>query len=228
MAKDKTSDLLIEQYQYFLNKMSSSGILVVVSKQQSLEKINLLYQAGCRDFGENKVQDLLKKKEQLPQDIRWHFLGSLQRNKVKYISNFIHLIHSVDRLELLEELEKEGKKINKKISILLQFHIAQEIQKQGFSIQEKNWAWTENLNFFNQFSHLNFKGVMGMASLTENQKQISQEFGTLNFIFNHLKQNYFSHQPNFYIKSMGMSSDYELALAEKSNCLRIGNAIFGK
>jgi len=204
------------------NKLPKNVILIAVSKYQALEKINIVYNLGQRIFGENRVQDLMERYEALPKDIEWHLIGHLQRNKVKYIAPFISLIHSVDSLELLEEINKQAIKNNRKIDCLLQVHVAQEDTKFGFS--------QEVLNVFlasfqpSLFPNINIKGLMGMATNTENISQIKNEFKQLKTIFDTIKssQNFV----DFQILSMGMSSDYELAIEEGSTMIRVGSAIF--
>jgi pyridoxal phosphate enzyme (YggS family) len=206
-------------------ELSENITLIAVSKTKPIALLMEAYDAGQRDFGENKVQELVDKYEKLPKDIQWHMIGHLQTNKVKYIAPFIHLIHGVDSIKLILEIEKNGKKVNRKIPCLLQFHIAQEETKFGFD-------WNEIVTFFDSdaFKNLSFieiKGVMGMASFTDNKEQIRTEFSGLKTIFNNLKFNYFKDDDAFTIISMGMSGDYKIAIEEGSNMVRIGSSIFG-
>jgi len=199
--------------------------LIAVSKTQSMDKIMEAYEAGQRDFGENKVQELVAKYEALPKDIRWHMIGHLQSNKVKYIAPFVHLIHGVDSLKLLQEIDKQGQKIGRKIPCLLQFHIAKEESKFGFSMEEANeFLNPKNLD---SLSHIQLCGVMGMATFTDNTAQIRQEFKALASTFKTLKQHHFSSVESFQEISMGMSDDYPIAVEEGSTFIRVGSKIFG-
>jgi pyridoxal phosphate enzyme (YggS family) len=217
--------MIKERLQHVRTELSSDVTLIAVSKTKPIEALVEAYNAGQRDFGENKVQELIDKFEQLPKDIRWHMIGHLQTNKVKYIAPFVHLIHGVDSVKLLLEIEKNGKKINRKIPCLIQFHIAQEETKFGFD-------WNEITTFLNseQFQHfcfVDFRGVMGMASFTDSKDQIRKEFSELKTIFDNLKQNYFQKNKEFKTISMGMSNDYKIAIEEGSNMIRVGSSIFG-
>lgn len=199
--------------------------LIAVSKTYPPENIRAVYAEGCRDFGENKVQELVDKYEILPKDIQWHVIGHLQTNKVKYIAPFVAMIHSVDSLRLLTEINKQGAKHNRQIPCLLQFFIAEEETKFGL-----DWAEAEALITspeFADFQHIIIAGVMGMASFTENQEQVRREFNTLKQYFDQLKKTYFANQPTFKEISMGMSGDWELAVEAGSTMVRIGSAIFG-
>ncbi len=204
---------------------SSDAVLVAVSKSKPAEDIKELYDMGHRDFGENYVQELVDKETQLPKDIRWHFIGHLQSNKVKYIAPFVYLVHGVDSLNLLKEINKQAQKNNRVIDCLLQMHIATEETKFGLSQDEvdeliKKW---ENL----KMSFVRINGLMGMASFTEDIAQIKSEFQWLKKI----SGQYAGLQiPNLKIKtlSFGMSSDYKIALEEGANMLRIGSLIFGE
>ena len=205
--------------------LSENITLIAVSKTKPIDAILEAYEAGQRDFGENKVQELVEKFEKLPKDINWHMIGHLQSNKIKYIASFIHLIHGVDSLKLLVEIDKNGRKINRKIPCLLQFHIAQEETKFGFD-------WNEIVVFLEsetckQLTFVDIKGVMGMASFTDNNMQIQKEFSELKTIFDNLKRDYFHVNEDFKIISMGMSNDYKIAIEEGSNMVRIGSSIFG-
>ena len=206
------------------NKINENVQLVAVSKFQSVEAIQSLYNEGHRHFGENYVQELLSKVEVLPKDICWHFIGHLQSNKVKYIAPFIHLIQGVDSLKLLKEINKEAKKNNKVINCLLQIHIAKEETKFGFNLDEVKELF--NSHQLNELQHICIKGVMGMASFVEDEKQVEQEFESLYNVFSFLQKNATSNcSPS--IASFGMSGDYELAIACNSNMIRVGSMLFG-
>lgn len=190
--------------------------LVAVSKTKPMELLQEAYDANQRIFGENKVQELCEKYENLPKDIEWHMIGHLQSNKVKYIAPFVHLIHGVDSLKLLQEINKQGKKCSRKIACLIQIHIAKEESKFGFSFEE-----AEELLKSEEFNALDFveiKGFMGMATNTENEVQIANEFQELST---------FSKKYSYEILSMGMSGDYEIALKNGSTMIRVGSSIFG-
>ena len=199
--------------------------LVAVSKTKPNDKILELYQKGHRLFSENKVQELVEKHESLPKDIEWHFIGHLQRNKVKYIAPFIGLIHAVDSLRLLKEINKQAKRNDRVISCLLQFHIADEESKFGLDLEEaRNMLGSED---FTTLENVRIVGVMGMATYTEEKDQIRREFEHLRSIFDLLKKDYFAEQLYFKEISMGMSGDYELAIASGSTMVRIGTLLFG-
>lgn len=204
---------------------NSACLLVAVSKTKPLEDLKEAYEAGIRDFGENKVQELQDKQPQMPEDVRWHMIGHLQRNKVKYIAPYVHLIHGVDSFKLLKEIDKQGAKVNRQIPVLLQIHIAEEESKFGFDRAELE----EMLNNpeFQAMKNVEVRGLMGMATFTENQDQVRKEFRGLKSQFEELKS---QSLPDF-IKmeelSMGMSGDYLIAQEEGSTMVRIGSAIFG-
>lgn len=208
-----------------LKKIPENVLLVAVSKTKPPEVLMQAYEIGQRHFGENKVQELVAKQEALPKDVKWHFIGHLQRNKVKYIASFTHLIHGVESLKLLKEINKQGAKNDKVINVLLQFHIAKEESKFGLSLCE-----AEDLLNSEDYSHLNhirIEGVMGMATFTDDKAQIKSEFKSLRAIFNTLKNDHFNQSKTFNVISMGMSGDYELAIQEGSSMVRIGSTIFG-
>ena len=186
-----------------------------------------LYQQGQRHFGENKVQELLSKYEVLPQDIAWHLIGHLQRNKVKYIASFITMIHSVDSWELLEEINRQAEKNQRIIRILLQVHIAEEETKFGLSPQTLNNLLQRYTSERARYSHLQVCGLMGMATHTEAEEKIRNEFQQLHFLFVKMKQQFFTDESSFCELSMGMSDDYKLAILEGSTMVRIGSALFG-
>jgi pyridoxal phosphate enzyme (YggS family) len=193
--------------------------LVAVSKTKSNEEILQAYNAGQRVFGENKIQDMTRKQEELPKDIQWHMIGHVQSNKVKYMSPYVSLIHGVDSLKLLKEINKQAQKNYRIIPCLLQIHIAQEDSKFGFSIQDSQQA----IEMAKELPHVQIKGLMGMASFTENQEQIAREFAGLKSLYDQfLVQNI-----PLEILSMGMSGDYPLAIEQGSNMIRVGSKIFG-
>lgn len=211
-----------ELLNYFLSKKVQ---LVAVSKTKPNEDIQALYDLGQRDFGENYVQELVDKFETLPKEIRWHFIGHLQRNKVKYIASFVHLIHGVDSYKLLEEINKQAKKNNKIIHCLLQIHIAQEETK--FGLDENELMEIANKISANEFSNVLIDGLMGMASFTDDLEKVRTEFRFLKKLFDNLNQHSIPNSP-FTILSMGMSSDYKIAIDEGSNMVRIGSLLFGE
>lgn len=211
---------------FFADTLRGTGAkLIAVSKTQQVPKLLQAYEAGQRIFGENKVQEMEEKHRQLPKDIEWHMIGHLQTNKVKYIVPFVSLIHSVDSLKLLQEINKQGAKINRQVPCLLQVHIAQEDTKFGFDE-------TELLHLVHHFppalTHVQIKGLMGMASLTNNAEQIRMEFRNLRNLFKHLASQPLPLQFEMKELSMGMSSDYTIALQEGSTLVRIGTAVFGE
>ncbi len=199
--------------------------LVAVSKKRSIPEILAFYDQGQRDFGENKVQDLLERRAQLPADIRWHLIGHLQSNKVKQIAPFIHLIHSVDSLDLLEEIHKRALANGRIIDCLLQFKIAKEQSKYGLNGIQAASALLED-PLFSRLAHARICGVMGMATFTDDEKQIRQEFRNLAGIFRSLKDRFFKDKSHFKEISMGMSADYRIALEEGSTMVRIGTLLF--
>lgn len=237
----------IEQYNAIKKELGSEVALVAVSKTKPVEDIKALYDLGQRDFGENYVQELVEKQVLLPADIRWHFIGHLQSNKVKYIAPFVHLIHGVDSYKLLLEIEKQAAKNQRIIHCLLQVHIAQEETKFGFDAAELADIMETLQN--GRLPHVQVRGLMGMASFTEDQQHIQNEFIYLKGLFDE----YFSaprspadplivvsdpqlvtpdsqlttHRSKIPILSMGMSSDYKLAIALGSNMVRIGSLLFG-
>jgi pyridoxal phosphate enzyme (YggS family) len=200
-----------------------NALLIIVSKNQTLNKIMTLYQMGFRHFAENRVQNLLERKSQLPDDIHWHLIGHLQTNKVKHIAPFIYCIHSVDSLKLWAEIDKQAKLINRNISILLQVKIASEESKYGLKPNEVlDWM---RLKQAQNFTNTNLIGLMGMATYTENMEQIRQEFKGLKSLFENIV-NHYAPGEQFKHLSMGMSGDYIIALEEGSTMLRMGSAIF--
>jgi pyridoxal phosphate enzyme (YggS family) len=214
------------QLEAIRSSLPATTVLIAVSKTHPIERIMEAYEAGQRDFGENKVQDLVEKYEALPKDIRWHMIGHLQSNKVKYIAPFVHLIHGVDSFKLLLEINKQGQKIQRKIPCLLQFHIAQEETKFGLSMDEATALLSSP--DFNNMQHTLLCGVMGMATFTENTAQIREEFQSLHAIYQQLKSRCFPSNPEFKEISMGMSDDYPIAIEEGSTLIRVGSKIFGR
>jgi len=199
--------------------------LVAVSKTKPDEAIMEAYEAGHRDFGENKVQDLAAKQERLPEDIRWHMIGHLQSNKVKYLASFVHMLHGVDSLKLLGIINKEAEKHGRVIDCLLQVRIAREETK--FGLTEKDIRELTASDAFRGMKNVRIRGVMGMATYTENSEQIREEFRLLKRIFDNMKASAFDKQDWFDQLSCGMSGDYDLAIEEGSNMVRIGSLIFG-
>ncbi len=200
-------------------------VLIAVSKTKPIADLQAAYDEGQRHFGENKVQEMVEKAQLLPNDIHWHLIGHLQTTKVKYMAGCVHLSHGVDSLKLLIEINKQAKKVNRIQDILLQFYIAQEDTKFGLDISEAQ----EILNSieFQQLKHVRVCGVMGMASNTSNEKQVASEFRNLKQIFDELQTKYFPKQDTFKEISMGMSGDYQLAIANGSTMVRVGSKIFG-
>lgn len=199
--------------------------LIAVSKTKPVQDLQEAYAAGIRDFGENKVQEIQAKQPEMPADTRWHMIGHLQSNKVKYIASFIHLIHGVDSFKLLQEINKQGKKINRKIPVLLQIHIAEEESKFGFDRAELEEMLGSKE--FAELTHVTVKGLMGMATFTENQDQFRKEFRGLRQLFEELKRKSLPEFVAMEELSMGMSGDYQIAQEEGSTMVRIGSAIFG-
>lgn len=200
--------------------------LVAVSKTKPNEAIIEAYEAGQRMFGENKVQELTQKYNDLPKDIEWHFIGHLQTNKVKYIAPFVSLVHAVDSIKLLKTIDKEAAKNKRIISCLLQFFIADEESKFGLNMKEAD-ALLQSEEY-RKLQHVRITGVMGMATFTNDEQKITREFQTLKRNFDELKKRYFSDNDSFKEISMGMSNDYLLAIAQGSTMIRIGSTIFGE
>ena len=194
--------------------------LVAVSKTKPVEDLQEAYAAGMRDFGENKIQEMCDKYEVLPKDIRWHMIGHVQTNKVKYMAPFVHLIHGVDSLKLLKEIHKQAEKNNRVIDVLLQQFIADEETKFGLDQEEIHQIMQEEVQ---HLPNVRVVGLMGMATFTEDENQIREEFRSLKSNFDSLKNNF----ENLTILSMGMSGDYQIAIEEGSTMVRIGSSIFG-
>ncbi len=199
--------------------------LIAVSKTHPPETLLQAYEAGHRVFGENKVQELVPKYEALPKDIEWHMIGHLQSNKVKYIAPFIHLIHSVDTVKLLQEIDKQGAKVNRNMNCLLQVHVAKEETKFGFSPQELLDAL--KAGSFSEFANVRIQGIMAMASLTDDREQIRREFRGVKNLFDTISKIPLPNNFDWRELSMGMSSDYDIAIEEGSTYIRVGTAIFG-
>ena len=199
--------------------------LVAVSKFHPVEALQEAYDAGQRIFGESKIQEMTLKHEQLPTDIEWHFIGHLQTNKVKYIAPYVSLIHGVDSYKLLLEINRQGQRAGRIIPCLLRLHVAQEETKFGFSPEECHQMLTEGE--WRTLPYVSIRGLMGMASNTDDMVQVRQEFATLKNFFSQVKEEFFSDRPEFRELSMGMSDDYPIAIEEGSTLVRVGSRIFG-
>ncbi len=221
----------IPAYQQIKTELDNKKVaLVAVSKTKPIEDIQALYNLGQRDFGENYVQELAEKYEQLPKDIRWHFIGHLQSNKVKYIAPFVHLIHGVDSFNLLKEINKQGLKNNRVINCLLQIHIAKEETKFGFAekeLHELNQIHDTSTSSVHELKNINIIGMMGMASFSDDMNAVKNEFASLKIIFDKYALLSIANC-QLSILSMGMSSDYKIAIEEGSNMVRIGSLLFGE
>tara|TARA_B100000963_G_scaffold307990_1_gene283294 strand:+ start:4466 stop:5101 length:636 start_codon:yes stop_codon:yes gene_type:complete len=210
---------MIEGFRNLRNKNGDNVKTIAVSKRSTVEEILSVYNLNHKDFGENRVQDLIVKHNKLPKDIHWHMIGHLQRNKVKDIIEFIHLIHSVDSLRLLDQINKESIKKKLKTDILIQVKISKDVSKYGFLTNELDNVFKNYLS--NKYRNINILGLMGMATFTDNISQIESEFSLLSFLYNK-----YSKMTNLKYLSMGMSGDYLLALKYNSNMIRLGSAIF--
>ncbi|NDW11373.1 YggS family pyridoxal phosphate-dependent enzyme [Bacteroides sp. 214] len=211
--------------QNVLQELPTGVRLVAVSKFHPNKAIEEAYRAGHRVFGESRAQELRAKHESLPKDIEWHFIGTLQTNKIKYIIPYVSLIHGIDSFHLLSEVNKQAAKVGRTVNCLLQLHIAQEETKSGFSFDEckemlQCGEWKE-------LTHIRLCGLMGMATYTDSHEQITHEFRSLSNFFTEVKSSWFATEPTFCELSMGMSDDYKLAIHEKSTMVRIGSKIFG-
>lgn len=202
--------------------------LVAVSKKKPVTDIEELYRLGERNFGENYVQELVEKQPVLPADINWHYIGHLQSNKVKYIANFVHLIHAVDSFKLLQEINKQAAKHERVIDVLLQLHVAEEETKHGLD----NTELVELLDMYeaqkDQLVNVRICGVMGMSTFTDDMEQVRKEFRQIKNMYTFVKDTYFITKEHFNICSMGMSGDYKIAIEEGSTMVRIGSSIFGE
>ena len=210
---------MIEGFRNLRNKNGDNVKTIAVSKRSTIEEILSVYNLNHKDFGENRVQDLIVKHNKLPKDINWHMIGHLQRNKVKDIIEFIHLIHSVDSLRLLDQINNESIKKKLKTNILIQVKISKDVSKYGFLTNELDNVFKNYLS--NKYRNINILGLMGMATFTDNISQIESEFLLLSTLYNK-----YSKMTNLKYLSMGMSGDYLLALKYNSNMIRLGSAIF--
>ena len=218
--------MIANKLQKLYGKLPKEVTLVAVSKTKPIADLQDAYDAGQRVFGENKVQEMCTKWEQLPKEINWHFIGHLQRNKVKYLAPFVDLIHGVESFRLLKEINKQAQKNNRVIDVLLQFFIANEETKFGLSFEEAEAILSDEN--FKELQNVRICGVMGMASFSNNQEQIREEFKTLKSTFDKLKSTFFDNEKSFNVISMGMSGDYKIAIEEGSTMIRVGSSIFGK
>jgi pyridoxal phosphate enzyme (YggS family) len=217
---------IAENIDQIKKQLPESTQLIVVSKYREIREIQEAYHAGQRTFAENRVQALLERKEQLPDDIEWHLIGHLQTNKVKYIAPFIEMIHSVDSMKLLKEINRQAAACLRTIKVLIQVHVAQEESKFGIPPQSLNDFWNEFQMEKDTLKNVIICGMMGMASLTENTDQINQEFAQINSLYLEAKRQHFSHSNEFKELSIGMSSDYEIATAHGSTLIRVGSKVF--
>ena len=215
---------IAEQIKRISDTLPCGVTLIAVSKYHPADAIMQAYEAGQRDFGESKAQDLVKKHDILPDDIKWHFIGHLQSNKIKYIAPFVHLIHSIDSYKLLQEVNRHGEKQNRRIACLLQIHIAQEETKFGFTPEECLSMLDEGE--WRSLPNIRIRGLMCMASNTDDESQIADEFSKVQHLFNDIKEKFFAGNENFNILSAGMSDDYPIAIKFGSNHIRIGSKIF--
>jgi len=216
---------IIKQLEEIKSTIPQGVTLVAVSKTKPDEDLIQAYETGQRIFGENKVQELAGKYERLAKDIQWHMIGHLQSNKVKYIAPFVSLIHAVDSIKLLKEINKQAKNNNRTIDCLLQLHIAEEENKFGFSPNEIKTVVEEIKD--KDWKNIRIVGLMGMATFTDDQLQIRREFKTMKLEFDQLKASLFKNQDDFTHISMGMSGDYKMAIEEGSTMVRVGSSIFG-
>ncbi len=217
---------IAENIDQLKKQLPESTQLIVVSKYREIQEIQEAYNAGQRIFAENRVQALLERREQLPTDIEWHLIGHLQTNKVKYIAPFIEMIHSVDSIKLLKEINKQAATNNRIINVLIQLHVAQEDSKFGIPPSHLSQFWAEYNSEKDTLSNIQICGLMGMASLTEDPVQISNEFSQIQKLFLEAKSTIFNHSPSFCELSIGMSSDYHIATKHGSTFVRVGTAVF--
>lgn len=216
---------VVENLNNIINEIPKSVKLIAVSKTKPVETIMHIYNSGYKIFGESKVQELIRKHEEMPKDIEWHLIGHLQSNKVKYIVPFVSLIHSVDSFKLLKTINKEALKIDRKIQCLLQMHIAEEETKYGFLFDEIEKIIQSD--DFKALKNVVICGLMGMATFTDDEEQVKKEFTYLRKCFEMLKSKYFTQNYEFKEISMGMSGDYRLAIDAGSTMIRVGSNIFG-
>ena len=214
-------------YERINQEVSAAGArLVAVSKTHPVSAIQELYDRGHRDFGENRVAELVEKHAALPKDIRWHFIGHLQRNKVRDIVPFVYLIHAVDSFRLLREIDKRAAAVDRRVAVLLQYHVANEESKYGLKADTAEELLTELAA--NPLPNVRIAGVMGMATYTDDREQIGREFGELAQHFQDLREGVFAREEAFRELSMGMSGDYPVALEHGSTLIRVGSALFGR
>ncbi len=220
----KPENRIAERIKSISDTLPGGVTLIAVSKYHPAEAIMQAYEGGQREFGESKAQDLKAKHAVLPKDIKWHFIGHLQSNKIKYIAPFVHLIHSIDSYRLLQEIDRHGEKNSRKIGCLLQIHIAQEESKFGFTpeecvamLEEEQWR---------ALQYIEIRGLMCMASNTDDERQITEEFSRVHELFKEIKRRYFADDDRFGILSAGMSDDYPIAIGHGSTHIRIGSSIF--
>jgi len=218
--------MIAENLHKVLSTIQPGIRLVAVSKFHPVSALQEAYDAGQRVFGESHVQELVEKQQLLPKDIEWHFIGHLQTNKVKYMASFISLIHAVDTMKLLKEIDKQAERNNRIIDCLLQIHIAKEETKFGFTPDELRTMLQEGE--WKQFSHVRICGLMCMASNTDDVKQIADEFESVRMLFQEIKNDFFPTEETFRELSMGMSGDYEIAQQHGSTMVRVGTMIFGE
>jgi pyridoxal phosphate enzyme (YggS family) len=216
---------LVKRYQQLLAELPEGVQLIAVSKTKPASDIQTLFEAGQIDFGENRVQELVEKEAELPKGIRWHMIGHLQRNKVKMIAPFVHLIHGVDSPRLLAAVNKEGIKIDRKIPILMQVHIAEESSKFGFDFEELEEFLAEH--DFAALAGIEIRGLMGMATFSSDMELVRSEFARLSALAKKLQEQYAEDLPYFDQISMGMSGDWKIAVEEGSTMIRVGSSIFG-
>ncbi|NOQ72594.1 MAG: YggS family pyridoxal phosphate-dependent enzyme [Crocinitomix sp.] len=217
--------MIEENLKNIRSTMPEGVTLVAVSKTKPIPMLQEAYDAGQRHFGENRVQELEEKNATMPNDIHWHMIGHLQSKKVKKIAPFVHLIHGVDSFKLLQEINKQALNNNRTIDCLLQFHIAQEATKFGFSVEEVQSLLKSDE--FVTLKNVRILGVMGMATFTDNEEQVRAEFSVLKAYFDQLKTDFSAELPHFSVISMGMSGDYKIAIQEGSTMVRVGSSIFG-
>lgn len=211
-----------ENYESICNTLQDEVLLVAVTKTRTIEEIKELYELGHRDFGENRIQEMVEKAELLPKDIRWHMIGNVQENKIKHMADFVYLIHGVDKAKRLKEIQKQALRNNRVQKVLLQVKIADEDSKFGMEINEaKEIMNSENLD---KYKNVEVIGLMGMATFTDDMEQVQSEFKELNDLYKTLKSEF----PQLKTLSMGMSGDYKIAIIEGSNLIRVGSAIFGE
>lgn len=217
---------IVENIEKIKSSLPEGVKLVAVSKTKPNEMILDAYNSGHRIFGENKAQELIRKQEELPGDIEWHFIGHLQSNKAKYIAPFVSMVHGIDSYKILKTINKEARKNDRVIPCLLQFHIAEEQSK--FGLTEEDAREIMESEAYKNMKNISIVGVMGMATFTDDTEKVRKEFRKLKSIFGNLKEKYFADQPGFKEISMGMSDDYQLAVEEGSTIVRVGSKIFGE